>query len=78
MLTLFQNSSLHLYISKGIPSRKLILGLPSFARSFTLVDPNDHGIGAAVKGPGVKGEFTLAEGLLSFYEVNNNFTFTST
>lgn len=56
-------------MSRGIPSRKLVLGFPSFARSFTLVDSNDHGIGAAVKGPGDKGEFTLAEGLLAFYEV---------
>nr|ARN16745.1 chitinase 5 [Tetranychus cinnabarinus] len=63
------NSSLHLYMSRGIPSRKLVLGFPSFARSFTLVDSNDHGIGAAVKGPGDKGEFTLAEGLLAFYEI---------
>ncbi|CAI9112015.1 OLC1v1012378C1 [Oldenlandia corymbosa var. corymbosa] len=36
----------------GVPSRKLVMGMPVYGRTWQLKDPNDHGIGAPAVGVG--------------------------
>lgn len=36
----------------GVPSRKLVMGMPAYGRTWQLKDPNDHGIGAPAVGVG--------------------------
>ena len=55
--------------SKGANKKKLIMGMPTYGRSFTLSSSAEHGLGAPSRGPGTPGRITKAEGVLSYYEV---------
>ncbi|XP_020858781.1 chitotriosidase-1 isoform X2 [Phascolarctos cinereus] len=57
------------WLEAGAPSNKLLLGMPTYGRSFTLSSPSDTGVGAPVSGAGTPGPFTKEGGLLAFYEV---------
>lgn len=52
----------------GVPAEKLLMGIPTFGRSFTLASA-DIGVGAPSSGPGLPGPFTKEEGTLAYYEV---------
>lgn len=56
-------------LSKQIGSNKLVMGIPTFGRTFVLKNAQANGIGAPIAGLGSPGEFTHAQGLLSYYEV---------
>jgi len=51
------NFSTKYWLSKGVPSSKLILGLAGFGNSYTLTNPKNHGINASVT---LDGPFTDA------------------
>lgn len=53
----------------GIPKSKLVVGVPFFARTFTLSSTNNSGIGAPIIGTGLPGKYTKESGSLSYYEV---------
>ncbi|KAG8041477.1 hypothetical protein G9C98_002770, partial [Cotesia typhae] len=57
------------WLSKGAPKEKLILGVPTYGRAFTLSDPSDNGIGAASSGPGTAGPYTWEAGMLGYNEI---------
>nr|BAV14504.1 chitinase [Lymnaea stagnalis] len=57
------------WVSLGCPPEKLVIGLITYGRSFTLSDPNVSGLKAPVTGPGQPGMYTGEAGFLSFYEV---------
>nr|XP_034314167.1 acidic mammalian chitinase isoform X1 [Crassostrea gigas] len=54
---------------KGAPRNKLIIGLGTYGRSFTLVDTSNHGVGAPASGAGAPGTYTREKGFLSYYEI---------
>ena len=64
-----QNYSMTYWHSKGAVKKKLIMGMPTYGRSFTLSSSAEHGLGAPSRGPGTPGRITKAEGVLSYYEV---------
>ncbi|XP_006834178.1 PREDICTED: chitotriosidase-1 [Chrysochloris asiatica] len=57
------------WLQKGAPANKLILGMPTYGRAFTLASSSDTGVGAPATGPGTPGPFTKDGGLLAYYEV---------
>uniref|UniRef100_A0A671EIT1 Chitotriosidase-1 n=1 Tax=Rhinolophus ferrumequinum TaxID=59479 RepID=A0A671EIT1_RHIFE len=63
------DSAVQLWLQKGTPANKLVLGMPTYGRSFTLASSLDTGVGAPATGPGAPGPFTKEAGLLAFYEV---------
>lgn len=63
------NFTMHYWVEKGAPSRKLIMGFPMYGQSFRLADPNKRGLNDASYGPGEAGKYTRAGGFLSYYEI---------
>ena len=57
------------WLEKGAPKEKLILGIPTYGKTFTLTDRNQHGIGVPITGAGKPGKLTKDAGTLGFNEV---------
>lgn len=63
------NNSINFYLEKGCPRSKIIAGLPTYGRSYTLADLMETGIGAPVTGPGNPGAYTQSAGFLGYNEI---------
>ena len=57
------------WLSAGAPANKLILGIPTYGKSFTLANQANHGVGATSVGAGQPGPFTREGGSLGYNEV---------
>ncbi|XP_060087406.1 chitinase-3-like protein 1 [Heteronotia binoei] len=53
---------------KGAAAEKIMMGIPTFGRTFTLASRHT-GVGAMVSGPGTPGAITREAGMLSYYEI---------
>ncbi|CAG2111636.1 unnamed protein product [Medioppia subpectinata] len=58
-----------LWEKMGAPKEKIVVGLATYGRSFTLTNPSDNGMNAATSGGGKAGEFSREAGFLAFYEI---------
>lgn len=56
-------------LAQGCSRDKLIMGIPTYGRTYTLKDASQNGVDASVDGLGEPGPFTLSEGSLGFNEV---------
>lgn len=65
-----QDYSAREWVKQGAPKEKLMIGMPTYGRSFSLVDKDKFDIGAPASGGGVAGNFTNESGFLSYYEVH--------
>ena len=63
------NYTMNYWIQKGADPQKLIMGMPMYGQSFTLVDPKQKGLNSKTSGGGTAGEFTRQSGFLAYYEV---------
>uniref|UniRef100_A0A2S2Q2H3 Putative chitinase 3 n=1 Tax=Sipha flava TaxID=143950 RepID=A0A2S2Q2H3_9HEMI len=57
------------WVKQGAPKEKLMIGMPTYGRSFTLVDPSKFDIGAPASGGGTAGKYTSEAGFMAYYEV---------
>lgn len=57
------------WVKQGAPKEKLLIGMPTYGRSFTLENTTQFDIGAAASGGGLPGKFTNEAGFMSYYEV---------
>ncbi|NXQ49208.1 CHIA chitinase, partial [Catharus fuscescens] len=55
--------------SNGAPAEKLLVGFPTYGKSFTLQDPSNTAVGAPASGPGPAGPYTREAGTLAYYEI---------
>lgn len=64
-------SSIQFWLKSGISKEKLIVGIPTYARTFTLASPqfNESELHPLSRGPGTPGHITKREGTLSYTEV---------
>ncbi|CAG0900392.1 unnamed protein product [Darwinula stevensoni] len=60
------------YLEKGADRDKLVVGIPTYGRSYTLVNPTANTLGSPAQGPGEPGKYTKEKGYLAFYEVCEN------
>ena len=56
-------------VAQGMPSKKIVLGMGTYGRSFKLVNPNNNGLGAPASGKATPGKYTREGGFLSYYEI---------
>ncbi|XP_076226130.1 chitinase-3-like protein 1 [Nomia melanderi] len=63
------DSSVRYWLSHGAPADKLILGIPSYGRAFTLANPNNNDVGAPTTGPAAAGPYTGEAGMLGYNEI---------
>ena len=57
------------WLRRGCPRRKLIVGLATYGRSFTLLDAQKTEVGAPAIGPGRKALHTGDDGFMAYYEI---------
>jgi len=60
------------YLLDKVTKAKLLIGLSAQGSTYTLVDKNSHGIGAATKGPGKPYNYTHTNGWVSYFEVRTD------
>ncbi|XP_063223198.1 chitinase-3-like protein 1 [Bacillus rossius redtenbacheri] len=53
----------------GAPAHKLNLGMGTYGHSFTLQDPQHHGVNAPISGPGEAGPYTRQTGTIGYNEI---------
>ncbi|XP_013145577.1 PREDICTED: mucin-5AC [Papilio polytes] len=57
------------YLENGADRNKLVLGIPTYGRSYTLFNPDAVEIGSPADGPGEQGDATREKGYLAYYEI---------
>ncbi|XP_074035117.1 chitinase 6 isoform X4 [Leptinotarsa decemlineata] len=57
------------YLKLGAQPNKLVVGIPTYGRSYTLFNPDAFEIGSPADGPGSMGEATRENGYLAYYEI---------
>lgn len=62
----------HYWLAHGCPREKLILGIPTYGRTFTLANVANNDVGAFAIGPGSIGSFVPEAGFLPFNEICYN------
>nr|CAH7750120.1 unnamed protein product [Callosobruchus chinensis] len=63
------DASVKAWIQRGAHPQKLNLGIPFYGRTFTLKDPKDVELGAAITGPGTAGPYSAEAGTLAYNEI---------
>ncbi|XP_076310082.1 uncharacterized protein LOC143225125 isoform X2 [Tachypleus tridentatus] len=60
------------YLELGAVPEKLIVGIPIYGRSYTLLDPKDNKLEAPTVGPGKEGPSTKEKGYMAYFEICQN------
>uniref|UniRef100_A0A5S6Q1D4 Chitin-binding type-2 domain-containing protein n=1 Tax=Trichuris muris TaxID=70415 RepID=A0A5S6Q1D4_TRIMR len=57
-----------LWFTKGMPKEKIVIGLPTYGRGWTLLDTADPSVGSEAIGASTALNYTRADGVIAFYE----------
>lgn len=63
-----QDFAIKYYRGKGVPGKKLIVGIATYGRSYNL-STSFSGVGAPITGPAPSAKYTNESGVMSNYEV---------
>ncbi|XP_049812389.1 chitinase-3-like protein 1 isoform X1 [Schistocerca nitens] len=63
------DSSVRYWIQNGADPAKLILGMGTYGRTFTLASTANTGVGAPATGPGTSGPYTMESGMMGYNEI---------
>jgi len=53
----------------GAPKDKLVIGMPTYGRTFTMSNVTNYKVNSPASGGGKAGEYTKEAGFLAYYEV---------
>ncbi|KAF7990451.1 hypothetical protein HCN44_000256 [Aphidius gifuensis] len=59
-------------LKHDVSSDKIVLGIPTYGRSYTLINDESTEIGSPAEGPGEEGDATREKGYLAYYEICEN------
>jgi len=62
----------NVWVTEGAPAEKILIGIPTYARTFTLENVDKFDIGATANGGGAEGGWTKEVGFLAYYEVSQD------
>ncbi|XP_046825327.1 mucin-5AC-like isoform X3 [Vespa crabro] len=68
------NYTINHLMKSGASSEKIILGIPTYGRSYTLFNEDATDLGSPADGPGIEGDDTREKGYLSYYEICEGIT----
>jgi len=57
------------WVQQGCPAKKLVVGMATYGRGYTLTNPGQSEYFSPVKGPANAGTYTREKGYLAYYEV---------
>lgn len=63
------SENIELIEKEGCSIKKLVLGIPTYGRTYILKDPKENGVDAPISKLGDAGPYTVTEGYLGFNEV---------
>merc|ERR1712106_317938 len=63
------DATIKFYLRNGASRDKLVLGIPTYGRSYTLANADAHEISSPATGPGDQGTGTKEDGYLAYYEI---------
>lgn len=69
-----KNSTISFLIENGCPAKKLLLGIPTYARAFSVPKKSENGVsiihlGVLTKSDSIPSHYTDEDGIFSYYEV---------
>lgn len=72
IILLLQDYTINYLLNHDVTSEKIVLGIPTYGRSYTLYNAESTDIGAPADGPGEEGDATREKGYLAYYEVSDS------
>ncbi|GFY45218.1 probable chitinase 10 [Trichonephila inaurata madagascariensis] len=66
-------AAMEFWASQGVSKMKMNMGVATYAKTFTLADASNHGLGAPATGPGHAGAVSQKSGTLCYNELCNYF-----
>lgn len=67
----------NLWVKLGAPKEKLVIGMPTYGRTFTLTNTGKYKVHSPASGGGKEGTYTKESGFLAYYEVTSRYHKTS-
>lgn len=64
-----QDYTINHLIKSGATPGKIVVGIPTYGRSYTLFNEDATALGSPADGPGAEGDATREKGYLAYYEV---------
>lgn len=61
-----------MWVKLGAPKEKMVIGMPTYGRSFQLADKRNYSVNVASRGGGTAGVYTREAGFLAYYEVKQS------